>query len=814
MAVDLAVKGKSYIGLFMVALATLMYEILLTRIFSVTMWYHFAFVAISVAMFGMTAGAILVYLNSGYFSPEKVKQHLCAASLLFAICIIFSFMTHLSIPFPGNLSRAISIVSLYTIGLTYVVIAVPFVFSGICICLALTKFPKQVSRLYAADLAGAACGCVLLIYALRYTDGPTAVFVTAFFAVIGAAFFAAEAGTKRMIRITVGMALLIASFIVINTGLVNKQRPLLRLQWVKGAPERTPIYEKWNSFSRITVGGKPKELTKALITGPSPKYTQDTKIRQLELHIDTTAATMLTYFDKDLSKLEYLKHDIVNLAHYARDKAKVLVIGSGGGRDILSALVFEQESVVGVEINYDIVNAVNERFADFTGHLDKIPNVSFVADEARSYISRSNDRFDIIQVSLIDTWAATTAGAFILSENSLYTVEAWKIFLKHLTDRGILTFSRWYFRENPGEVYRLTSLAVAALRGLGVEDVQKHIIIARIMLGDKADAPDGVGTMLVSRQPFSEKDVDLIENVIKDMGFELVLSPRFAIDSNFKTICSQKDLGRFFSEFPINIAPPTDNSPFFFHMLRLRDIFKKGLWEQGSQSFNMKAVFVLGSLLIVVTALVLLCIIVPLILTAKKSALSGVLPLFIYFASIGFGFMLIEISQMQRFIVFLGHPTYSLSVVLFALLLSSGLGSYSTSWKAESSYSSVKKSIIARMLLLAGALCLFGLLTPYVINKFQGAITPVRILIVTVILFLLGFFMGMPFPIGMKMASKKSSSLTPWLWGINGATSVFASVLAIVIALSLSISVTYWIGFFCYCAAFISIIFALKQFHV
>ena len=163
------------------------------------MWYHFAFVAISVAMFGMTVGAILVYLNPGYFLAEKTKIHLCTASLLFAICIIFSFMTHLTIPFPGNLSRGMSVISLYAIGLTYAVIAIPFIFSGICICLALTKFPKHVSKLYAADLAGAAVGCVLLIYSLKYTDGLTAVFVTALFAVIGAVFFAMEAGAKKII---------------------------------------------------------------------------------------------------------------------------------------------------------------------------------------------------------------------------------------------------------------------------------------------------------------------------------------------------------------------------------------------------------------------------------------------------------------------------------------------------------------------------------------------------------------------------------------------------------------------------------------
>jgi hypothetical protein len=325
------------------------------------------------------------------------------------------------------------------------------------------------------------------------------------------------------------------------------------------------------------------------------------------------------------------------------------------------------------------------------------------------------------------------------------------------------------------------------------------------MQGEANNTPDGVGTILVSKEPFSDKDLDTIEELTSNMHFDLVLSPRYSLDSTFSTIASGKDLDLFTANFPINIAAPIDDSPFFFHMLRFRDTFNREMWKHGANTFNMKAVFVLGALLLIVSGLTFLCIIVPLILATPRASLRGALPFLIFFASIGFGFMLVEISQMQRLIVFLGHPTYGLSVVLFALLLSSGLGSYLTDRVDNPSLTS---SPIARLALLLCALIIFGLLTPSITTLFRGSITTLRVLLAVGILFPLGLFMGMAFPLGMRIASIESASLTPWLWGINGATSVCASVLAVVIALNSSISMSFWIGFLCYVVAFIAFVWA------
>jgi hypothetical protein len=422
--------------------------------------------------------------------------------------------------------------------------------------------------------------------------------------------------------------------------------------------------------------------------------------------------------------------------------------------------------------------------------------VQLVNDEARSYIARSPDRFDVIQISMIDTWAATAAGAFALTENSLYTTDAWRILLDHLNPSGVLTVSRWYFRGTPAEAYRLTALASAALADAGIATPRDHIVIVRRMLqGETPDQPDGVATLLLSKQPWTAADLDTIQQVSDRMEYDVVLSPRVAADATFAALTTGVDLDKVTGAFPLNISPPTDDSPYFFQMLRIRDAFNRSLQQQGIMSFNMKAVGVLGILFLIVLILTLLSIVVPLVLTTDRSELRRAGGLSLFFACIGLGFMLVEVSQVQRLIVFLGHPTYGLSVVLFTLLLSSGIGSVTT---GRTSVLGLEVSAPLRLLLLIGVLILFGIGTPSAIHAFQGAETPVRILVAIGLLLPAGLFMGMAFPFGMKLALQQSPALTPWFWGINGATSVCASVLAAVIALGFGISASFWTGFACY----------------
>lgn len=794
------VKKQIYVGVFLVALATLMYEILITRIFSVTMWYHFAFLAISIALLGMTVGALAVYSFPNYFTKKRVNYHLAISSLLFAVAIIVVLLIQLNFSFSFQDPTQ----NTHLLVLTLMVSSVPFIFSGLCISLALTKFSRQVSKLYAVDLIGASLGCILVIYILNITDAPSAVTLTAFLASIASVFFAISQAKSGVLKLAVFSSIIFLLLASSSIYLATNQRALFRIKSAKGFLQKPPLFEKWNSYSRVTVRKNIGRL-EGCCPGISPVHSSKNKVERMHMTIDASAYSPLIAFDGDTSAVEYLKYHIANLVHYLRKDAKVLIVGSGGGSDVLSALVFSQDSIVAVEINNEIIKAVNEVFGDFTGHLDRYPNITFVNDEARSYIANQKNNFDIIQISLIDTWAATTAGAFVLTENSLYTTQAWEKFFEKLNPDGVLSVTRWYFEDKPAEIYRLTSLASTSLKQIGVKVPKDHIIIVKRLWVDGQtpdDTPSGLGvaTLLVSKNPFSAKDIKTIEEISREMEFEVVMTPRFSPDPVFVEIASGHEIDKLAGRLQINIEAPTDNSPFFFNMLRIRDIFNSRLWMQGMNSYNMQAVNILGFSLISVVVLTVLFIFTPLMLKAENIATRETLPLLIFFASIGLGFMTIEISQMQRLIVLLGHPTLSLSVVLFTLLLSSGIGSFST--QSIKSPADIKILTPKRILLLLATLAIFGLLTPQALGLFEGSTRITRIMISVAILFPLGFFMGMAFPLGMKLASQKKKSLTPWLWGVNGATSVLASVLAVAIALSLGISISYWSGFGFYVIAY------------
>jgi spermidine synthase len=796
---DVRATRLTVVGLFFITLATMMLEILLTRIFSVTMWYHFAFVAISLAMFGMTVGALQVYRHPERYDEINTKQQMALSALWFAITAIVSVLAHVLVPFRSQPTLAV-----IWIAVTYFVLAVPFYFSGVCVCVALTKFPRSVSGLYAADLFGAATGCIVLIYVLKITDAPTAVVLVGLLGCMAAVFFAADAAARQLRKAALTLGTAFAIFVVMNTILAQRQESLLRLTWAKGEHEPPSLYEKWNSFSRITVRGDANTPSNVITEGISVTYPTDRPYRQLHLKIDSDAETTLTALsgvsldnpaldNPDDHSLDYLRYDVKNIVHYIRSDANVLIIGAGGGRDVLSALLFKQKSVRAVEINQNILSTVNGRFGDFTGHLDRNPKVTFVNDEARSYLARTPERFDILEASFIDTWAATAAGALTLTENSLYTVECWNMFLHRLTPDGVLSFSRWYLPGLPAEAYRLTSLAAAALRTNGVADPRSHMLLVKNSRRGPQGEPIGAVTILIGKKPFTSAEIDRIEAISRQMQFDVVLSPRFALDPVFAALASGQDAGNIIESLPVNLSAPTDDSPFFFYMMKFRNLFRmKQLAEDPNAAIYATSGAVVGVLLLIVTVPTLICIVLPLRSMPKK-VLRSALPHLLFFAAIGLGFMLIEISQMQRLIVFLGHPTYALSVVLFSLLLSSGLGSYTTG-----KFTQAGRSGVSRLLMLLVAMLVFGVLTPYATSAFASSENAVRIAVAAGILFPLGIFMGMAFPLGLKLAASQVDELTPAFWGVNGATSICGSVLAAAISMNAGIASTFWSGFLCY----------------
>jgi hypothetical protein len=775
-----------YAGLFTVALSTVMFEFLLTRIFSVTMWYHFAFICISIAMFGMTVGAVLVFLFPAFFREERATDHLALSSLLFALMIVISFLTHLSVP----IVLGVSVVSLFALLLTYVVLALPFVLSGICVSLALTRYPLSISGLYAADLIGAALSCLLVVSLLRIVDGPTAVLICSALAAAASLLFAGGCGSLRLKKSALAAVLLLVIFAGINGVSAQRQAPLLTLQWVKGKLERGLLYQKWNSFSRVSV---PYEFDKPFGQGFSVRYKSSESIRQLYLEIDAQAATVLTAFDGNFAPLQHLMFDVTNVVYYLRSQGSVLVVGSGGGRDVLSALLFGEKSVLAVEINEEIIDTVNKQYGDFTGHLDRLSNVRFVNDEARSYIARSAERFDIEQISLIDTWAATAAGALALTENSLYTVEAWEVLLGHLSRQGVLSVSRWFSESKPLEIQRVLSLAEAALSRMGVADPRGHVLVLTNATEQSDPGENKVGTVLVSRDPYSAEDLNKVEELAKQMEFSILAGPAGIFLSPLAEAVHWSDFEQTVAAAPYDLSAPTDDRPFFFNMLRLRDLFKSSLAAQLDANAN--AVMLLYLLLVVILALGYGAIVLPLRLATNIEERRQARALTCYFVSIGLGYMLVEISQMQRLAIFLGHPVYSLGIVLFTLLLASGIGSSLTrSFISEESGLAQMCALVS----IVAVLFLFGLLSPLLINHYRGEITALRLLVAAFVMFPPGLVMGMAFPVGMSIANRSNAPLTPWFWGVNGAASVVASVLTVIIALSFGIGLAFWAGVICY----------------
>lgn len=798
-----------HLGLFMVSLATLMHQILLTRIFSVTMWYHFGFMVISLAMLGITAGALTVYLAPRFFTVERAKRHLALSALVFALTIVFSFLMNQSVPFVTDTS--LSLIVYFSMILTFAIVAVPFFFVGITTCIALTKFSGQVSRLYAFNLTGAGLGCALYVVALRLTDGPTAVVLVGALACVGAALFAFETPSRVFRSAALLCAIGLGAFAVGNTMLVRHQESNFRLLWVLGKQESPSLYERWNPFSRVIVRGNRQALRKPFIHGMSPAYEPTEQVRQLFLVVDIIGAAPITSYDGPPQELGYLKNTVSNLVHYIRPDANVLIVGPGGGKDVLAALAFDQKHITAVEINDLVTDIMTNEFASFAGNLHKRPNVDWVTDEGRSYIARLKEPQDIIQLTFVDTFAASASGAFVLTENGLYTTEAWNLFLDRLTPDGVLTVTHYFFNELPAQMYRIVGLARDSLRQHGVEDPRRHVFLAKCR-DDAAqfygeNVADDVGTILVSRTPFTDAELDRLEQLCRDMQYDIVLSPREALNAEFETLIAGGRLDTLLAKYPLNIGPPTDDSPFFFHTLQFRGIFDRAVADHGLLSVNMKAVRLLFLLLGIVGALTVVCVLLP-FWHVERRVLSRSLPFLLFFTAIGLGFMFVEIAQLNKLSIFLGYPTYSLAVVLFSLLLAGGVGSYSTH---RLSGLPTRRETFIRLGLLLGVLIVLGLVTPFVTGAFAAATTPVRIAVALALLLPMGFFMGMPFPMGMKFLTGDLSSMTPWLWGVNGAMSVCATILAVITSMSWGITASFFLGVLCYVVAFAAVAWGCRR---
>jgi hypothetical protein len=787
-------SARHLAGVALVSATLLMTELALTRIFSVVMYYHFAFLAISIALFGLSASGVFAYLARPRLDRYSTDTLLSTESLIYAATSIAALFFLVRLRVGLNYSQK-NLALMLTI---YALAALPFFTGGLVVTLAISRLSAQINAVYAADLIGAAAGCLILIPLLDRLGAPGVVLSAAALSIAAGVLFAPRAARARIaglgalvLLVPIGGQLsAIAGFDVVDT---------------KGHQGDRILFSKWNSFSRIGVYERPHgdwSLSPAY-KGPLP----ETRF----MDIDSAASTPILGLAPDLSNAQYLRYELTALAYHlvgARNFT-ALVIGPGGGRDLASALVFGAAHVDGVEINPIIANEVmRSRMQAFSGGIYTHPRVRIVVDDGRSFVRRTPERYDVIQASLVDTWAATAAGAYTLTENTLYTVEAFNDYLDHLSDGGVLTITRWV-----ADGLRLVSLAQAACEARGWSAADRLAIVRH----------DRVATFLLKRTPFTPVESARLRGVAAQMGFDVLYAPHAggspdfaqggsdvptvieparnvvvdgASTGDYARLILAADREQFYATYRSDIRPTTDDRPFFFHTTKLADQFDVAF---GRSMLFGNGLSALMTLLGISTGLVALFIVGPLALSARTTGRPrGWLAWLVYFGALGAGFMLIEVSVLQRFVLLLGHPVYSLTVTLFSLLLGTGLGAaWSRRFEAATLRRTGALGVVAVAVLALGVI---AVATPIVAWAIPFS-RELRMLVAVGVLVPLGVALGIPMPTGLRMLSARAPHMVAWAWGMNGALSVLGATLAIFIAMNwgfrvtlLAASATYLVG--------------------
>jgi hypothetical protein len=453
--------------------------------------------------------------------------------------------------------------------------------------------------------------------------------------------------------------------------------------------------------------------------------------------------------------------------------------------------LFGFADVTGVELNPIFIDWLRSRFREYD-QLADLPGTHLIVDEGRSWFANTTQRFDLIEMSLTDTWAATGAGAFALSENGLYTIEGWQHFLDALTPAGVLTVTRWYNPNDITETGRLLSLAAGALRSRGVANPEAQIFLA---------GTPRLATIIVGVAPLSADDLSRLHKATTALGFTELVSPDHDVASpvlrQVLQARSARELKKLTRKYHIDFTPPTDNRPFFFNQLVLTDLasFRVALAAQdGVIRGNLAASKTIGIIVVLSAVLVLLTIVLPSLPSVRQAKASLACLGTLYFALIGLGFMFIEIGVIQRVSLFLGHPVYGLAIGLFSIILSTGIGSLiSERFKLDT-----PQTILGWAVLLALFVVLLTFWFPVLVGMFEGDALAVRVLVALAAIVPSGLLMGFGFPTGMRLVNAVDPRTTPWFWAINGAEGVLAASVAVGTSIAFSISVSLWIGAACY----------------
>lgn len=765
-----APSRRLLLGLALVCAANLLLEVALTRIFSALMFYHFTFFAIAVALLGMGASGVWVYAFSERYTEATVEHDLARAARRFAAATVLVLLYVLANPMDAHVGLGeaprFTNVSLLQLLLLCGATCLPFFFAGLVVSLAITHFRRDIDRVYAFDLAGASVAALAVGLLIRLLGGPA--LVTAI-AALGCGAGALFVPGRRSYGALAASGLLVV--VALGTGLFAPPS-------AKSVRADRVVFDEWNTFSHITV--------EKMADG------------KFDIRIDSAARTPVAHL-RDTTSDQWMV-DITALGYtvHPGGAEHALIIGPGGGIDVARALASGVKRVTAVEINPLIADAIMRgKFEAASGGLYRDPRIAIEVDEGRSFIRRTSSRYDVIQTSLVDTWAATASGAFALTENTLYTVEAFQDYYAHLTDRGIVTMTRWWtFLAGP-ETMRLVILAAAALEADGVAPIatRQHLYLAR---------HGNFGTLLVKKTPFTADEISRLDAWCTRLGHETMLSPTA---SRMPALADMLAAGAWSARvraYPSDLTPPTDDRPFFFYFVKPSQLWS---WKNvDDATISNPALWLLGALCAVLVVLTFAFVFLPLVLR-RWSDLAGApgerggwrrrgLGLG-YFAAIGFAFMVVEIALMQRLSLFLGHPSYALVVVLFAILLGTSVGArLSRRFAARPGVGALIGGVILAVLAIVAGVALAG-----VLRSLIAIALPARMVLSAAIVLGFGLAMGLMLPLGVRLVGSTDPRLVPWAWGINGGMSVIGTVGATVIAINAGFGVTFHVGAALYLAA-------------
>lgn len=803
-------------GCALASFGSLLLELALTRLFSVVLYYHFAFLAISLAMLGLGAGGVFSYLRRDWLAQWNLRPLASVICALNVGAVLFSLWIALHTP----VLLLLELNNMLRLSAIYIAAGIPFIFTGILFSLVFAREAKHVTLLYSADLSGGALACLAVVPLLNTLGGPNTVVCAALTMALAAGIWA---DTKVQRRVSIALVVLLMALVA-----ANRSQRLIDVVYAKGSLDGYVFDEfaRWNAISRVEVQSRDGH----------DKWAD----------IDADAATLLVNADpQDPKAISYVKKWAPSSAipSLLRPTGKYAVIGPGGGIDILGAVVGGSPDVTGIEINPLIADTiVRGHYADYTHHLYQLPQVHIRVSEGRSWIRGSQEKYDVIQMTLVDTWASTSAGAFALSENNLYTVEAFREYFDHLKSDGFLAITRWEFPQ-PREALRVVSEAIEMLRRSGIEDVRQHFII---ITNGRLDEIGRQVTVLTKKTAFT---MDEERTVLKEVQSSPRLYPLYtpnvygrpdrnsncgaSVSAGTDGNCIERSLAqlaetrmlppettepfqqlinlpslkiadvdadpraKFIHDYPFEITPVTDNAPFFFFTFKTSSALHTLLANSGDARTDWKnnlGLVVLGAVLVISIITVSGFLVVPLALrkTAHKPPTTPLL----YFVAVGLGFIVVEIVMIQRFVLFLGHPTYAMTVVVFLMLLSGGAGSFASRYW-------LNESLRVRAVLgaIAGLVTLYAFVLQTVLGVFVALPFPDKVALSAMLLAPLGFLMGMPFPAGLQEiagqhgAFSRESTATEhntieWAWAMNAAAGVLGSVLAILVALNCGLDVT------------------------